>query len=101
MPRRELVDLLDRHEVPVGPIYSIEDIFEDSHYRERGSLVDVVDPVFGKVSMPAIVPLLSKTPGRIKHPGPPELGSHNEEILGGMLEYTAEQLADLRERGVI
>lgn len=101
LPRRELVDLLDRHEVPVGPIYSIEDIFQDPHYRERGSLVDVVDPVFGKVSMPAIVPLLSKTPGRIKHPGPPELGSHNEEILGGMLEYTAEQLVDLRERGVI
>src|SRR5207249_3563916 len=39
MPRKELIHLLDQHEVPVGPVYSIQDIFEDPHYWERGSLV--------------------------------------------------------------
>ena len=101
LPRQQLVDLLDQHEVPVGPVHSIDDIFTDPHYRERGSLIEVEDPVFGKVAMPSIVPRLTKTPGRIEHLGPPEVGQHNEEILVGLLNYPRERLAELRERGVL
>ncbi|HEX2172211.1 MAG TPA: CoA transferase, partial [Dehalococcoidia bacterium] len=100
-PRRALIDLLDQHEVPIGPVYSIEDIFEDPHYWERGTLVNVEDPVFGKIAMPAIVPHLSKSPGRIDRLGPPEVGQDTDEILTGLLGYTGERIAALRDKGVI
>lgn len=76
----ELVERLDRDEVPVGPIYSIEDIFEDPHYRARGNLVEVEDPVLGKLRMQGVSPRLSLTPGKVRWSGP-RLGEHNAEIL--------------------
>ncbi|MBI2877394.1 MAG: CoA transferase [Candidatus Tectomicrobia bacterium] len=76
----ELVEKLDRAEVPVGPLYSIAEIFEDPHYRARGNLVEVEDPVLGKLRMQGVSPRLSRTPGQIRWSGP-RLGEHNAEIL--------------------
>lgn len=101
LPRRELVDLLDEHEVPVGPVYNVADIFADPHYWERGSLVKVDDPIFGPLTMPSIVPNLSRSPGRIERLGPPEIGQDTDAVLSEVLGYTAERIAELRSRGVI
>lgn len=99
--RKALTDLLDQHEVPVGPVYSIEDIFADPHYWERGSLVKATDPVFGEIAMPAIVPHLSRSPGRIDRLGPPEVGADTEAILSRVLGYAPDRIAALRGQGVI
>lgn len=100
-PMREVWRLLDEVEVPVGPCYSIDGIYEASHYWERGSLVKVDDPVLGEVGVPGVVPHLSKTPGRIKHLGPLEIGWWNEAIYCGMLGLSREELAALREEGAV
>lgn len=95
-----LVALLDESEVPVSPIFSIADIFQDPHYRARGTLIDVEDPVLGSLRMPGIVPRMSLTPGRVGHAGPP-LAQHNQEVYGGLLGYSPTKLAELRSKGVI
>ena len=100
LDREALTALLDSEEVPVGPINSIADIFEDPQFQARESMIEVEDPIVGEVRMPAVVPRLSRTPARVNHLGP-TLGQHNQEIYRGLLGYGAEELAALLEEGVI
>lgn len=78
--QREVQELLDAAGVPVGPIYSIEDIVNDEQYQARDMLQKVTLPDGEEVLVPGIVPKLSETPGEIKWIGP-KLGEHNDVIL--------------------
>ncbi|MEB3101671.1 CaiB/BaiF CoA transferase family protein [Ferviditalea candida] len=98
--RKELIELLDEHGVPVSPIYNIKDIFEDEHYRERENIVEVSHPRLGKIKMPGIVPKFSETPGSIRNVGP-DLGEHNEEILCELLQLSKDEFNKLKENHVI
>ena len=71
----------------------------DSHFRARGMFEDVL--VAGEpLKIPAIVPRLGLTPGRTDWAGP-EVGSHNGEVFGEILGYTAAQIDRLRKAGVV
>ena len=91
---------LDKANVPFGGIYTAADIAKDPHFKARNNLAVVADEELGEVTMPAVVPPLRGTPGRIKHAGP-ALGSHNAEIYQGLLGKTPEELAALKAAGVI
>lgn len=97
---KELQEKLDLYGVPVSPILSIKDIFENEHYQARKNIVEVEHPRLGKVKVPGVVPNFSKTPGTIRYRAP-ELGEHNEEILCGKLGLSKQELAELKEKGVI
>ncbi|SDI15741.1 CoA-transferase family III [Alteribacillus bidgolensis] len=79
-PLKEAQKILDEARIPVGPIYSIQDIAHDEHYQARDMLVKAQLPDGAEVMVPGVVPKLSETPGSIEWVGP-ELGQHNEEIL--------------------
>jgi crotonobetainyl-CoA:carnitine CoA-transferase CaiB-like acyl-CoA transferase len=64
----------------VGPIYSIADICDDPHYREREIIADVEDADFGALPMHNILPRLRETPGVWRRPAP-GIGEHTAEIL--------------------
>lgn len=98
--QKELIEKLDSYGVPVSPIYSIEDIYNDPQYKARENIVEVEHPRLGKIKVPGVVPKFSATPGTIRHRAP-ELGEHNEEVLGKELGLSAEKLAVLKDRGVI
>ena len=83
-PQKEVQRILDEAGVPVGPIYSIEDIVNDEHFQARDMLQTVTLPDGESVLVPGIVPKLSETPGSIEWIGP-ELGQHNDEVLGKKL----------------
>ena len=96
-PARHIVDILEQEQVPVGLIYNVEDQMEDPHYHARGMFEEVM--VNGKpLTIPAITPLLHDTPGRTDWPGL-EPGSHNREILGGILGLSDEEIAALNPSG--
>ena len=99
--RAELLAMFDREEVAAGPVNSIEDIFNDPHYWAREMLIKVTDPLYGELVMPGVVPKLSETPGGVEELGPPVLGQHNEDIYGGLLGLSAEELEGLKAKGVI
>ena len=63
-------------------------------------MVEVDDPVIGKVKMPGIVPRMSESPGRVDHLAP-SLGQHNQDVYGELLGYDRGKLAALREEGII
>jgi crotonobetainyl-CoA:carnitine CoA-transferase CaiB-like acyl-CoA transferase len=99
MPSGEALKLLEEARVPSGPIYSVADMFEDEHFKARG-LFEEVEIDGQKRKIPAMVPRLSKTPGRTDWPGP-ELGAFNEEIYSGLLGLESGQVDELKARGVI
>lgn len=98
---REASKILDDNGVPVCPIYSIADIFDDPQYRARGDLIEVEHPVLGTMTMTGLVPKLSATPGAVRFPGPVEIGEHNREILVGELGLSPSDLPLLEAEGVI
>jgi crotonobetainyl-CoA:carnitine CoA-transferase CaiB-like acyl-CoA transferase len=85
--------------VPASLIFSIQDIFEDPQYKAREN-IRMIDSRIGPVAVPGVVPKLSGTPGDIKWLGQ-GLGSHNEEVLCGLLGKTAAELDALRAGGIV
>jgi crotonobetainyl-CoA:carnitine CoA-transferase CaiB-like acyl-CoA transferase len=99
LPAAEVLRRLAAADVPVGPLYSAEDIARDPHYAARGMLEEV--EVGGRpLKIPAIVPKLVGTPGRTEWPGP-SVGAHNAEVLGGLLGLDGDELARLAREGVL
>ena len=97
----DAIGILDMNGVPICPIYSIADIFNDPQYRARGDLIEVEHPVLGTMTMTGLVPKLSATPGAVRFPGPVHIGEHNHEILIDELGLSAEELHSLEGEGVI
>ena len=96
------IDLvLNEAGVICGPIYTIADIFEDPQYRAREMLLEQVDPEFGAYVGPGIVPKLTRTPGAVRWSATWEEGSHNQEVYGGLLGLGDDEIAELREAGVL
>lgn len=98
-PAATALNQLDAAGVAAGPIYSVKDIFEDPQYRARGLLQEVT--VDGEpLTIPAIIPHLSETPGGTQWPGP-AVGSHNDEIFSDVLNLSEDEQSALRTSGII
>lgn len=95
----EVLELLERSAVPCGPIYDVEDMMRDKHYIARDMFEQV--QIDGKpLKIPAIVPKLSRTPGKTEWPGT-DVGSHTSEILQTILGLSSSQIEALNNEGVI
>jgi formyl-CoA transferase len=99
-PADDLLGRLADAGVPAGRIYRAQDMLADPHFAARQSIVRVAHPEFGELAMQDVFPRLTGTPGRIRHPGP-ELGEHNHEVYRGQLGLEDQEIARLREAGVI
>ena len=95
----EVLESLAAAEVPCGPIYSVEDMFNDPHYHARG-LFERVEYAGGELDVAAIHPRLSETPGRTDSGGP-DLGQHTDEVLKNYLELSDREISELRAADVI
>lgn len=97
---RALNDLLAEHGVPAGPVYDMAGVVADPQFRSRAAIVEVDDPDVGPLAQPGVVPVMSRTPGRIAWAGPRQ-GQHNAEVYGGLLGMGGEDLERLKARRVI
>ena len=75
----EVLAVLDAAAVPAGRIYTIADIAADPHYAARGMLQDLPMPDGTTLTVPGIVPKLSRTPGTHRL-NAPTLGEHSGEV---------------------
>lgn len=75
-----LIELLNRHDVPVGPINRAPELATDPHITAREMIVRLAAGYEKPVPMAGVVPKFSRTPGAIRHVGP-ELGAHTEAVL--------------------
>ena len=72
-------------EAPIAPVYDIEQIINDPHYKARESVVEIPDLDLGLAVMPNIVPRLSRTPGAIRHSGKTTIGADQDDVLERIL----------------
>jgi crotonobetainyl-CoA:carnitine CoA-transferase CaiB-like acyl-CoA transferase len=100
MTRDEALDRCSKAEVPCGPVYSIDEIFDDPHYAARGNILYARDERVGELAIPNVVPKLEGTPGKVTHLGP-TLGSHTDEVLRDLVGLPDDKIEALRGRGVI
>ena len=98
-PSTAVLALMDGKRVPAGPIYNVEDMFVDPHFRARG-LFERVEIEGKPLEIPALMPRLQGTPGGTEWPGP-AVGSHTDAVLGEVLGMGAAAIAALRADGVI
>jgi len=96
----ELVATAQAARIPVMPVYSAKDIVEDPQYQARGFFVEVEHPRAGRLTYPGAPVRMGLTPWQVRRPAP-LLGEHNDEVYGGYLGLSREELAHLRRAGVI
>ena len=97
--RDEWVELLRQADVPVAPVYTLDEVFSDPQLNHRKMVVELDHPKFGKVKQVGISIKLSETPGQIRALAPLP-GQHTDEILQG-LGYSKEKIEELRSSGAI
>jgi len=93
------LQLLEDARVPSGPIYNVADMVNDEHFKARG-MFEEVEVNGGRLKIPAMVPKLSKTPGRTDWAGG-EVGDFNDEVYADLLGLSADEMTQLKERGAI
>ena len=98
--RAALLSVCEAAQVPCGPVYSIDEIFEDPQYASRGNILRMADERVGELAIPNLVPRLSDTPGSVKWLGP-KLGEHNDEVFQGLLGMDPDKLRKLAAEGVV
>ena len=98
--RDEWFDFLKDQNIPVGKVYSSDEVFDDPHIIQRGIVVETDDPEGGRIKHVGIPFRLSDTPGKVKGTAP-ETGQHTRDILADMLNYTKEDIDKLIERHVV
>lgn len=86
-------------EVTANPVYEIDQLVADEHIQERGVIVEAPDAEAGSVLMHNVIPRLSSTPGKLRHPAP-SLGQHTREVLNEV-GYSADRIAALAADGIV
>ena len=94
----EAMEILNKYDIPCGPILSMKEIAEDPSLRASGTIVEVDHPVRGKYLTVGNPIKMSDSPTEVTRS--PLLGEHTEEVLA-QLGYSRGQIAALREERVI
>jgi formyl-CoA transferase len=94
----EAMEILNKYDIPCGPILSMKEIAEEPSLRETGTIVEVDHPTRGKYLTVGNPIKLSDSPTEVTRS--PLLGEHTDEVLQ-QLGYSAEHVAQLRAEGVI
>ena len=94
---------LEEFDVPCAPVRTAEQVMNDQHFWDRGSLVPMLhaamdQPVEGVASGFPV----KFSGGELPTPaGAPTLGMHNEEIFKKLLGLTAKDFRQLKEEKII
>ena len=100
MDADDLIALLRTHDVPVGLINTAADLQTDPHILGRDMIVRLAAGFAGDVPMTGVVPKFSRTPGAIRSVGP-ALGEHTDAVLRELARCSDEEIARLRDSGVV
>ena len=86
-------------EIAGSPVNTMEDLFSDVHFRERGYFTEITHPVAGTHEFPGAPFRPEKAPWQ---PRPaPTMGQHNEEIICDRMGYSKAALVKMAQSGVV
>lgn len=97
----ELIELFTSITVPISKINTVAEVVSDPVVEKR--LLHAQDPVSGtRITLappPNMTPFLTESQQQLSFP--PRFGENNQQIYGGMLGYSDDELARLKEKGII
>ncbi|HVA68298.1 MAG TPA: CoA transferase [Candidatus Binataceae bacterium] len=100
-PRAEWLDILKRGgDFIYTVVNTISDLPDDPQVLANNYIVDYDHPSLGELKIVGVPLGFSETPGNPRGPAP-ELGEHTEMILTDLLGYSWDDVARLKESGVI
>lgn len=85
--------------VPVGPVHSIPDVFDDPQIRHRDMVLEVDHGSRGSVKILGFPMKFSQDPCEVLHPAP-ELGEHSTKVLLDA-GYSADEIRELISEDII
>jgi crotonobetainyl-CoA:carnitine CoA-transferase CaiB-like acyl-CoA transferase len=94
------VEALEALKIGCGPINTLKDVFADPHVIARDMVVKMQHASGQEIEVIANPVKLSATPPDYRSP-PPVLGEHSDHVLGGLLGMSADEIAALREKGIV
>jgi len=94
----EAMEILNKHDIPCGPILSMKEIAADKSLYDTGTLVEVDHPTRGKYLTVGNPIKMSDSPTEVKRS--PLLGEHTDEVLS-QLGFAAEEIDALRAEGAV
>lgn len=94
------VELFVGASIPCGPVNNMQSLFTDPQILHRNMVAEVEHSTIGTLRLGGIPIKYSETPASIRRP-PPLLGEHTDEILTDVLGRSPQQIAKLREQGVL
>src|SRR6266581_2640871 len=86
----EAMDILNKHDIPCGPILSMKEIAEEQSLRATGTVVEVDHPTRGKYLTVGNPIKLSDSPADVLRS--PLLGEHTEEVLRTVLGLSDDEI---------
>jgi crotonobetainyl-CoA:carnitine CoA-transferase CaiB-like acyl-CoA transferase len=98
--RAEWLERLEARGVPCGPINNYRQVFEDPQVQHRKLRVDLQRPDGSTVSTIASPLRLQGTPA-VYDRAPPTLGDATEDVLGGLLGLSSDEIARHRANRII
>ncbi|WP_207461490.1 formyl-CoA transferase [Azospirillum sp. SYSU D00513] len=99
MTKFEVMETLNKYDIPCGPILSMKEIAEEPSLRETGTVVEVDHPVRGKYLTVGNPIKLSDSPTEVTRS--PLLGEHTDEILREVLGFDDARIAEIRDAGAL
>ena len=99
-PTRELIDRMVEEDVPVGPVLSLEELFDDPQIAHNEAILEFDHPTAGRYRQARPAARFDKTPQDPQRRMPPLHGEHTEEVLRE-LGYGDDDLARMRSGGLI
>jgi CoA:oxalate CoA-transferase len=96
----EIQDILKKADVPCTRLPTFEETCHDAQLLSRDMIIDVDQPLSGKVKVPGSLFKMSKTPGKIDMPAP-FLGENTQDVLAEFLGLNEEDVNALSQEGVI
>ena len=94
------IDALGAIGVPCGPINAMDKVVSHPQVEAREMITRVAHQITGEVEVPGIPIKLSETPGNVDAPAP-SLGEHTTEVLTDVLKMSPDEVAKLKQDGVI
>ncbi len=98
--RDEWVKLADTNDVPIAPVYTLEETFSDPHLEHRKVTVEMDHPKLGKIKLLNTPFKLSETPAEVRI-RPPLWAEHTREVLSALLAYGDTEIDRLIKEEVI
>ncbi len=95
----EAMEILNKYDIPCGPILSMKEIAEERSLYDTGTLVEVEHPVRGTYVTVGNPIKLSDNDVPVQRS--PLLGEHTEEILSDVLGFDEARISALRMTGAL